>query len=155
MKRSRARAHEAVEFARAQRASANEFANTVWQWVRNRQVCGQKFRREYAIPPYAVDFCCVESKLILESDGAEHMTEHGRERDRVRDEFLERRGYRVVRIAGYDVLREPRSWFERIEREVEERLQEMEAMRNPSPPAPLPEAGRGEIRHYELARKRR
>ena len=81
MKRSRARSPNAIEFARAQRATANEFASTVWQWVRNRQICKQKFRREYPIPPYTADFCCVELKLILEMDGAEHFSEAGKERD--------------------------------------------------------------------------
>ncbi len=118
---------------------ANEFASAVWQWIRNRQICGQKFRREYPIPPYTADFCCVELKLILESDGAGHFTEEGRERDRERDEFLERLGYRVVRIAGYDVVREPGACLERIGREVEERVREVE--KNPSPPTPLPAAG--------------
>ena len=66
MKRNRGRTPEAIQFARDQRAMANEFAQTVWQWVRNRQVSGQKFRREYPVPPYTTDFCCVERKLILE-----------------------------------------------------------------------------------------
>ena len=74
MKRSRGRSPEAIEFARAERATANEFANTVWHWVRNRRIANQKFRR----PPYTADFCCVELKLILEIDGADHFTEDGR-----------------------------------------------------------------------------
>ena len=78
-----ARDPEAIQFARDQRATANEFARTVWQWVRNRQICRQKFRREYPLPPYTADFCCVDLKLILEVDGADHFTEAGRERDRV------------------------------------------------------------------------
>ena len=138
MKRSRARSPEAIEFARAERATANEFASTVWQWVRNRRIANQKFRREYPIPPYTADFCCVELKLILEIDGVEHFTEDGRQRDRVRDDFLESQGYRVVRIGGYDVLREPSLCLKRIEEEVKKR-----ALENPSPPAPLPAAGRG------------
>ena len=72
----------------------------MWQWIRNRQICNQKFRREYPIPPYTVDFCCVELKLILEIDGADHFTSAGKEHDRVRDGFLKRRGYRVVRVSG-------------------------------------------------------
>ncbi len=143
MKRSRARSSDAIEFARSQRATANEFANTVWQWVRNRQICNQKFRREYAIPPYTADFCCVELRLILEIDGADHLTEEGRQRARVRDDFLNSHGYRVMRICGYDVLREPRSCLARIAEQVEQRIVEMES-EHPSPPAPLPEAGRGE-----------
>jgi very-short-patch-repair endonuclease len=141
MKRSRARSPDAIEFARAERATANEFASTVWQWVRNRRIANQKFRREYPIPPYTADFCCVELKLILEIDGVEHFTEDGRQCDRVRDDFLESQGYRVVRIAGYDVTGEPSLCLKRIEEEVKTR---MRALENPSPPAPLPEAGRGE-----------
>ena len=45
MKRSRASSSQAIAFARSQRAAADEFTRTVWQWVRNRQICNQKFRR--------------------------------------------------------------------------------------------------------------
>jgi very-short-patch-repair endonuclease len=121
MKRSRARSPEAIEFARTERATANEFANALWQRVRNRQIAGQKLRREYPIPPYTADFCCVELKLILEIDGADHFTEDARQRDRQRDDSLERQGYRVVRIAGYDVLREPSLCLKKIEEEVKNR----------------------------------
>ena len=139
MKRSRARSPEAIEFARIQAPTANEFASTVWQWVRNRRISNQKFRREVPIPPYTADFCCVELKLILEIDGVEHFTADGRQRDRVRDDFLERLGYRVVRIAGYDLLREPRMCLQKIEEEVKKRMRELEnPSQNPSPPAPLP-----------------
>jgi very-short-patch-repair endonuclease len=141
--RNRARSPDAIEFARSERAAANEFAGTVWQWVRNRQIGKQKFRREYAIPPYTADFCCVELKLILEIDGADHLTDDGRQRDRVRDAFLKRRGYRVMRISGYDVLREPGLCLARIAEQVEQRIREIES-ECPSPPAPLPDAGRGE-----------
>ncbi|MFN0017355.1 MAG: endonuclease domain-containing protein [Pirellulaceae bacterium] len=125
MKRSRARDPEAIQFARNQRATANEFARTVWQWVRNRQVCRQKFRREYPLPPYTADFCCVELKLILEVDGADHFTEEGQERDGVRDEALAREGYLVVRISGFDVLREPERVYLGIEERVRERMRKL------------------------------
>ncbi|HEY2828208.1 MAG TPA: endonuclease domain-containing protein [Pirellulales bacterium] len=125
MKRSRARSPDAIEFAKSERATANEFAGTVWQWVRNRQICKAKFRREYPIPPYTVDFCCVELKLVLEIDGTDHFTAKGKQRDRVRDEVLERQDYRVVRIAGYDVLREADACLERIREEVRGRMREM------------------------------
>ncbi len=143
MKRSRARLPDAIGFARSQRATPNGFARTVWQLVRNRQICDQNFRREYAIPPYTADFCCIELKLILEVDGSDHLTEVGRQWDRVRDDFLDRQGYRVVRISGYEVPREPVTGRTTIVEQVQQWMREME---NPSPPAPLPEAGRGEIK---------
>ena len=60
---------DAIAFARDQRRRANEFAHAVWELVRNRQCRNQKFRREYSIPPYTVDFCCVALRLIVEVDG--------------------------------------------------------------------------------------
>jgi very-short-patch-repair endonuclease len=120
-----ARSAEAIQFARDQRSTANEFVQTVWQWIRNRQICNQKFRREFPIPPYTADFCCVELKLILELDGAGHVTEPGREHDRIRDDVLTSQGYRVMRIAGYDVLREPEMVLERIESFVRQRMEEL------------------------------
>jgi very-short-patch-repair endonuclease len=57
MKRSRTKSPKAIEFARTERATKNEFANTVWQWVRHRRIANQKFRREYPILPFTADFC--------------------------------------------------------------------------------------------------
>ena len=141
MKRSKARSQEAIQFARSQRAAANDYAQAVWQWIRNRQVCGQKFRREYPVPPYTADFCCTELKFILEVDGADHFTEEGKERDRIRDEFLAGQGYRVVRISGHDVLQTPERTCMQIEGAVRERMRELGIAPHPRPLSP--ERGEG------------
>jgi very-short-patch-repair endonuclease len=140
MNRSRARSPATIEFARARRAAANEFAHTVWQWVRNRQFCDQKFRREYAIPPYTADFCCLELKWVLEIDGSDHLTEVGRQRDLVRDDSLNRPGYRVMRISGYEVLREPVNCRTTIVEKVQQRMREM---KTPHPRPLSPKRGEG------------
>lgn len=106
MTRRKARSEAATEFARDQRRGANEFAWTVWQWLRNRQCHGQKFRREVPIGPYTADFCCLELKLIIEIDGEPHLTEEGRERDRKRDAYMKKQGYKILRVPGYEVIRE-------------------------------------------------
>jgi len=72
-RRSR-REPDAIAFARDQRTRANEFANAVWQIVRHRGCRNQKFRREFPIPPYTADFCCIALKLIVEVDGEHHQT---------------------------------------------------------------------------------
>ena len=107
-KRSRSARHpsrdpDAIAFARDQRVRANEFARDVWQIVRNRGCRNQKFRREYPIPPYTADFCCVALKLIVEVDGERHQTDKGRERDIRRDRYLSEQGYTLLRIPGYQV----------------------------------------------------
>ncbi len=85
MNRRSRRDSETIAFARDQRSRANEFAHEVWQMLRNRRCRNQKFRREYSIPPYTVDFCCVALKLIIEVDGAHHQTDEGRRHDQRRD----------------------------------------------------------------------
>jgi very-short-patch-repair endonuclease len=116
------RSEDSIAFARAQRRTSNEFARTLWQWLRARRCRGQNFRREYPIPPYTADFCCVDLKLIIEVDGKHHMGERGRDRDQRRDYFLRNMGYRTLRIPGYDVLNQPREVLGKIEAIVNELL---------------------------------
>ncbi len=75
--------------------------------VPDRRCRRQKFRREYPIPPYTADFCCVALKLIIEIDGEAHQSVAGRSRDEARDRFPAEQGYKVLRLRGYDVLRDP------------------------------------------------
>ena len=103
MNRRSRRDQDAIQFARHQRATANEFARDVWQMLRNRRCRNQKFRREYAIPPYTVDFCCVAFRLIVEVDGEHHQADEGRQHDQRRDRFLAERGFDVVRVPGFEV----------------------------------------------------
>lgn len=94
--------------------------------VRNRNCCGQKFRREVSIGPYTVDFCCVELKLVIEVDGEHHLKDEGKEYDRQRDAYLRSQGYEILRIPGYDVLRDPVVVLERIIGAIELREGERE-----------------------------
>ena len=132
MVHSESRSRESIDFARRQRRTANEFASDVWQWIRNRQICHQKFRREVPIHPYTVDFCCAELKLIIEVDGEHHLTPEGLEHDRIRDAYLRGLGFEILRIPGYAVIRDGSAVVEQIREFVKARMQ------NPSPPTPLP-----------------
>ena len=82
----------------------------------------------------SVDFCCVALKLIVEVDGAHHQTDEGRRHDQRRDHFLAEQGYKVLRIPGYEVLRNAAAVRLQIEQAIDERIQQ----RTPSSPALLP-----------------
>jgi len=45
----------------------------LWQVLRNRKLLGLKFRRQFSIGPYIVDFACVEKHLVIEIDGDSHV----------------------------------------------------------------------------------
>ena len=114
VKKSKARSKQNIDFAKSQRRMASDYVLIVWQWVRDRQVLGQKFRREHPVPPYTVDFFCVEVGLVIEIDGQPHLTLEGIEHDRIRDRFLKSLGYKILRIPGYEILRDSNAARDRI-----------------------------------------
>ena len=101
----------------------------MWHSLRNRQLDGHKFKRQWSLGPYIVDFCCIERRLVVEMDGGQHSPEA----DAARTAKLEALGYRVVRFWNNDV-------HENLEGVLRSLLAELEGPH----PDPLPQAGEGE-----------
>ncbi|WP_449284295.1 endonuclease domain-containing protein [Lysobacter cavernae] len=59
-----------------------------------------KFRRQHPVPPYIVDFCCADARLIVELDGSQH----SHEVNAARTKYLESQGWRVIRFWDNDAL---------------------------------------------------
>lgn len=57
--------------ARRLRFDVSDAERNLRQGLRYEQL-GARFRRQYPIPPYVVDFTCVEARLIVEADGSQH-----------------------------------------------------------------------------------
>ncbi len=74
----------------------------LWSRIRRKQLEGFRFRRQHPLGRYIVDFFCPEARLIIEVDGGQHGVENVR--DAIRTEWLEKRGYRVIRLWNKDVL---------------------------------------------------
>ena len=60
-----------------------------------------KFRRQEPIGPYICDFVCYPKRLIVEVDGIQHLDDPA---DTTRDAYLNRLGFRVVRVWNGDVM---------------------------------------------------
>jgi len=75
----------------------------LWRAIRRKQLDGHRFRRQQPIGRYIVDFFCPEVRLIVELDGGQHAERADYDADRT--EWLEARGYRVVRYWNPDALR--------------------------------------------------
>jgi very-short-patch-repair endonuclease len=76
----------------------------LWFLLRDRRLDGAKFRRQAPVGPYVADFVCLSCKLIVEADGGQH---YESPRDAVRDRWLAREGYAVVRYSNLDILTNP------------------------------------------------
>jgi very-short-patch-repair endonuclease len=76
----------------------------LWYCLRGRQLCGLKFRRQYPIGPYILDFYCHEYKLCVELDGGQHYENAGIQHDEQRQVFLTSHGIHTLRFSNRDVL---------------------------------------------------
>jgi very-short-patch-repair endonuclease len=114
--------------ARTLRRNQTDAERRLWSRVRNRQLSGFKFRRQFPIPSYIVDFICTEAGLIVELDGGQH--QQSKKVDGRRTAFLGKQGYEVVRFWDNDVLLTTDSVLEKI----------LEYLRAPHP-SPLPASG--------------
>ncbi len=91
--------------ARQLRHPLTRAEEVLWQALRNRQL-GVKFRRQHPIGTLIVDFYCHPAKLIVEIDGEVHGSPDQIERDVARTDWLEERGFRVIRFGNDEVLRD-------------------------------------------------
>jgi very-short-patch-repair endonuclease len=79
----------------------------LWNILKSRNLDGIKFRRQYSIDNYIVDFCCPSKKLIIELDGALHGEYHRIQEDENRDKYIESLGFTVIRFENRVVFQEP------------------------------------------------
>ena len=78
--------------------------NILWQHLRNRNLSGYKFYRQYGIGAYIVDFYCPLIKLAIELDGSGHYTEAGKQADEERNVFLEGLGIKTLRFFNREII---------------------------------------------------
>ncbi|MGH8541355.1 MAG: endonuclease domain-containing protein [Stenotrophobium sp.] len=122
--RSRRGKGEKLKLAKALRKRQTDAEFLLWQKLRNRQLAGCKFRRQYSVGPFIVDFACIEAKLVIELDGGQHV--ELADQDQARTEYLQRCGFRVIRF-----------WNDQVFKEAEGVLQAVLAALTPHPD-PLP-----------------
>jgi len=79
------------------RKDATDAERRLWRMLRNRQMAGLKFFRQYSVGPYILDFYCPEQRLAIEVDG-------GPQCDARRDRYLQDLNIRVIRLWNNDVL---------------------------------------------------
>ena len=97
--------------ARAMRREPTEAERKLWYALRDRRMQTLKFRRQAPVGFYIVDFVCIAHRLVVEADGSQH-TES--KRDAVRDEWLTREGYKILRFGNRDILTARESVLETI-----------------------------------------
>ncbi len=101
------------KFRRHLRNNLTSAEATLWKYLKNKQLDGRRFRRQFGVEKYVLDFYCPAEKLSIELDGNYYYTEHGQVHDVQRDQLLNQLGIKVIRFENQEV-------FENIEGVLEE-----------------------------------
>ena len=90
----------------------------VWARLKGKQVENCKFRRQYSVGAFVVDFYTVEIKLAIEIDGDSHFTDGAEVADRERQSSIESSGIRFLRFTNRQVYKELDAVIEAISQMV-------------------------------------
>jgi len=75
----------------------------LWSKLKGRQLKGLKFRRQYSVECYIVDFYCPKLRLAIELDGKSHLGKENQEYDRARQDEIEALGISFLRFTNQEV----------------------------------------------------
>ena len=108
------------------RKNQTEAEKALWSRLRNNQIYGLRFHRQYSVGGYILDFFNTKLRLAIELDGGQHAEEENREYDEIRTSFLKGHDIEVLRFWNNEVVENIEGVLHRIEEKVglqrEERL---------------------------------
>jgi very-short-patch-repair endonuclease len=133
-----------LNFARQLRKEQTDAEALLWHLLRGRRFCGFKFRRQYPIGGYILDFYCHDAGLAIELDGGGHNHEEQRRYDEERTKAIEGTGIRLIRFWNHDLLNS-----------LEDALEEIYVHPLIRPAATFSLQGEGLILHYSLSMRER
>lgn len=110
------------ELARQLRKNSTKSEIRLWSELLQGKKTGYTFLRQRPVLNYIADFFCKELKLIIELDGYSHEFEQTWKKDNQRQKELEEAGFKVLRFADEDVMKDLRNveseimyWIEKLE----------------------------------------
>jgi very-short-patch-repair endonuclease len=77
----------------------------LWRYLKGKQINGYKFRRQFGIGPYVVDFYCAKLKLAIELDGDLHFSEDAQQYDFERQKYIEEFNIKFLRFTNDDIYK--------------------------------------------------
>lgn len=110
------------------RKNQTDAEKKLWTLLRNRQLNGIKFRRQFSIGNYILDFYCPQYRLGIEADGGQHYEDEGKQRDELRTRELNKLGIDILRFNDREILTNINGVYEIIQKTIGKR-----EVINPSP----------------------
>ena len=95
------------------RSAATAAEKKLWQFLKAKQ-SGAKFRRQYSVDAYVLDFYAAQLRLAIEIDGDSHFTPAAIAYDQERTAYLEAFGIEVMRFTNLEISENNEAVLEKI-----------------------------------------
>ncbi len=86
----------------------------LWMELRSKRLDNFRFRRQFGIANYIVDFYCPSEQMVIEIDGDSHYEADAQRKDAMRQSFIESLGIKVLRFTNIEVHENMEQVLERI-----------------------------------------
>jgi very-short-patch-repair endonuclease len=110
-----------IHTCRTLRRNPTDAEKKLWTVLRNRQLAGVKFRRQFPIGRYVLDFYAPKYRLGIEADGGQHYDDRKKQQDEFRARELVKLGLEIVRFSDRDILTNIEGVYKAIERTLEKK----------------------------------
>ena len=111
---------EQTELRKELRNNGTPAEGRMWLMLKNKQISGKKFRRQFSVGKFILDFYCAELKLAIELDGAPHFTSVGTHYDEERDKYLSSQGIKILRYENKMVFEDSEGIVDDIKNTIEQ-----------------------------------
>ena len=103
---------------RSLRRSMTSAEKLFWVKVRNKRLLGMRFKRQYGIGPYILDFFIPQLNICIEIDGSIHDLVEVKRKDVNKDAFLKQNGIHVLRFKNHQIENDMDSVIDCIKKEI-------------------------------------
>jgi very-short-patch-repair endonuclease len=98
----------------------------LWSRLKGKRLDGYKFRRQFSVAQFVVDFYCPRLKLAIEVDGDSHFSEGSELSDKARQDFIESFGISFLRFTNKEIYGN----LDEVLSKIEDFIQKKPIMRN-------------------------
>ena len=112
------------------RKKSTKAEKILWEYLRNRNLAGFKFKRQYSVDSFIIDFYCPKVKLGIEVDVEVHFTEEAKNYDENRSGFLSDFGIDIIRFRNDDIYNN----LKVVLNTIEDKLKKSEKLIQKAPP---------------------
>ena len=130
------------DFVKTHRSNPTDAEIALWQMLRGKKLDGYKFRREHIIGSYIADFICLDQSLIIEVDGLIHQLAENKISDAERTEWLNSKGFEVLRFTNEQVLFQTEETLQAIKTKLHDLTIQSKMRENPPSGGGGAEAGK-------------